>query len=139
MIKEMPVPMEAFHLTKSEWVSQILSQGLVPGVNRNARFEDEDGDRVGIYVTSDWEAILGIDESFSEDEYVLLKVNLRGIRDRFVPDRAYEMDFDFTEEDIAEGLCDLSTWFTRSKVSSKRIEVVGTVRRKGFEKWELVK
>lgn len=90
--RQVPIPDELYHITRVCYVESILEDGLIPCINKVARFDLEDGDesRMGVYLTSNVEAVLSADDSFNEPIYAVLSVNVRDIKNNLIPDDAYD-------------------------------------------------
>jgi hypothetical protein len=112
------IPQILFHITPVERTESILSKGLVIGSEGYARFEEEEDDRKGIYLTSDWQALMTIDMSFELNKtFSIFLVNTEGMT--LIRDTAY----DFNTEDDLE-IKDIA-WYTREDVMLDRISLIG--------------
>ena len=130
MMRRRPVeiPDKLFHVTKTEFVPSIMEQGLIPFKNSVGRFEEEDeedNDRIGIFMTSNWRALLLLDESFNlrRDDFFLLEVDVTEFKDQLTPDIAYDYVDEgyFTEEELNEGMYDDFAWFINMVIPPTKI------------------
>ena len=111
-------------------MESILKDGLIPCINKVASFDFEDGDesRMGVYLTSNVEAVLSADYSFNEPIYAVLSVNVRDIKNDLIPDDAYDgLESIFDENDLNEGLYDQFSWFYKGIIPPKCIKFLKIV------------
>lgn len=127
MRRQVSIPNKLYHITKEEYVPSIMELGLIPLKNRVGRFEHEE-DRVGIFLTSDWKAILDVDNSFSMGGLYLLEVDVSKFKDELIPDPAYDFGVDadfFSKEDIDKGLYDQFAWYVNKVIPPSSIKCLG--------------
>lgn len=107
--RQVPIPDIMYHVTSTDNKSSILQEGIVPHKSKGACYNDEIGDksRYGVYLTSDYEALIDIDSSFHElGKLIAFKVDVTDIKESLIVDEAFDMPGVFTEEDILEGMYD---------------------------------
>lgn len=123
------IPNILFHITRKEYVPEILKEGLIPNKNLVARFEDEGEEREGVYMTSDIEALFSMDRSFSEPEYAVLEVCVEGIKEGLIPDDAFSgLELIMEEQDLQESKYGDSCYYYRGVIAPSLIKHFGTVR-----------
>lgn len=123
MRRQIELPKELYHITKYENVKNILSEGLIPRKSLGAAYTDEltSQERCGVFLTTDPEAVLSIDASFSDmGDLVVFEVDISGLE--LMPDTAYDgLEGSFTPEDIEEGLYDQFSYICEQPIPPSRL------------------
>lgn len=127
--RQVDIPSKLFHVTLKDSIPSIMENGLIPSKSKGLSFEAEDNSRVGVYLTSDWKALIEIDADFElGKEYTVLSVDISDIKHLLISDTAY--DFDecseelFTAEELEEGWYDQFAWFYPGVIERSLISIV---------------
>lgn len=138
MRRQVEIPDVLYHVTKETNLDSIIKNGLIPHKEKGHCYTEElgDEDRYGVYLTSDYKALASIDPDIATgrhlENYIVVLINVEGIKADLKPDIAYDMEGVFTEKDIEEGLYDQFAWIYNKPLEANRIlsiELLEDIRR----------
>ena len=85
---------------------------------------------------SSWNTLLSIDNSFNLDKYAILKINVKNIINKLVPDNAYDIGEDINEmnkEWIEDVFYNQFAWFYNGIINKNKITYIkDAIRGKDF-------